>query len=281
MAESIQAMLQQAKHALAAVGIESPGLDADILLREALHVSREDLIKDPYRVVEGAPYIRYHGLLSRRMAHEPIAYILGKKEFYGREFTVNRSTLIPRPDSEILIEAVLKYGKSLSDNPRILDCGTGSGCLILTLLAEIEAATGVGIDRSREAIEVAKANADKLGLAKRVNFRINSWQEEQREMFDLVVANPPYIRQDDIANLHPDVTLFEPHSALDGGTDGLACYRQLARCKAQWLKPGGMIFLECGFNQHDNVVEIFRQQGLKLVGIEKDLAGIHRCIIMN
>lgn len=281
MAETLGVMLRNGRHVLASAGIETAALDADVLLREVLGLSREDMLREPDRIVSEPDRLRYHAFIVRRMAYEPVAYLLGKKEFYGREFTVNRATLIPRPDSETLIDAVLKYSRLYPQKPRILDCGTGSGCLLLTLLAEIDDATGVGIDISEEALAVAKVNADKLGLAKRVNFRINGWKEEEGEAFDLVVTNPPYIKRLDMPGLHPDVSLFEPPSALDGGEDGLACYRQLAECYTQWLKPGGIMFIECGLGQHDDIVRIFKQKKLTLLGIEKDLAGIDRCIIMN
>ena len=281
MAENISVVLQHARQALKAAGVDSFALDAELLLREALSLSREALVRDPGRIVSGAPYLCYQAMLARRIRHEPVAYILGKKEFYGRDFTVNKATLIPRPDSETLIDAVLKYAPKPRDGFRMVDFGTGSGCLLLTLLAEMQGVTGVGVDISAEAIAVAEENAQKLGLANRVKFRINSWQEEGEEAFDIVIANPPYIKRDDVSNLHPGVFLFEPHAALDGGNDGLVCYRQLAERQTQWLKPGGMLFLECGLDQHNDVVEIFARHGLQLVTIEKDLSGISRCIVMN
>lgn len=283
MVETIKTLLSTAKQRLREAGIETDVLDATILLQKALNISRETLIKEPEKSVPNEVVVQFREMLARRINHEPIAYIVGKKEFYGRDFEVTSATLIPRPDSEVLIDAILKHLPKEEKIPiRVIDLGTGSGCLLLTILAEIEGSSGVGVDISPEAILVAQKNAQKLGLAKRVEFRINDWRtDEIRDGFDVVISNPPYIKKNDISGLHPNVYYYEPHTALDGGLDGLECYRQLARVIAQILKPSGMVFLECGLGQHQDVVEIFNQQKFKLVSFEKDLAGINRCIIMH
>lgn len=283
---SLRALLQEGRVFLKDRQIESYILDASVLLCHILQCSKETLLRDYDVPVSEQVVALFHQLLERRAKREPIAYLLGNKEFYGYDFQVTKDTLVPRPDSEILVESVLNHIKinypdlKEKDPLKLLDLGTGSGCLLLSILAQNQAITGVGVDQSSGAVQIATQNAINLGLAKRAEFRINNWNEGVKGEFDVIISNPPYIKKEDILKLEKDVADFEPRDALDGGEDGLDCYRQLTSVIAQNIKPTGLVFLECGLGQHRDVARLFEQQGFSLVSVEKDLAGIHRCIIL-
>ncbi len=260
-------------------GIDSFVLDANVLLCYSLNCSPEDLLRDALKVIDKANIEKYKSLLVRRYNYEPVAYIIGKKEFYSQDFIVNDSTLIPRPDSEILVESVIKYIKNnVRKRVNILDLGTGSGCLLLSILANTEDSFGFGVDIQQKAINTAILNASNLGLAKRVKFDITDWVSMVDGEYDIIISNPPYISIADISCLDPSVVKYEPIKALDGGDDGLACYRQLAPIIGRNLKPEGIFFLECGIGQHNDVSDIMAEHGFKLLGFEHDLAGVNRCL---
>lgn len=279
--QTLYGALVSAKQRLRERGISTFALDSEILLGVALNYSRETLTLNRDALLSDIQQDIYEVLIARRLEREPIAYILGVKEFYGRDFEVTQATLIPRPDTEIMIEAVVDQVAKGAKFATILDLGTGSGCIILTLLAELGGGQGVGIDRSEEAAEVAMHNAHKLGLAKQVDFRVQDWNEGVDGEFDIIVSNPPYIRQVDVASLDQDVVDYEPHEALIGGEDGLDCYRQLIPVITKALKPNGYVFLECGVNQYKDIVDMFSAHGFKFVRVKKDLAGIDRCIVLT
>ena len=228
-----------------------------------------------------------------------MSHLLGLREFYGREFRVTKDVLDPRPDTETLIASVLESGiwnqepgKETSSIPdsrfQILDLGTGSGCIIITLLKEIQGSTGVGLDISQAALEVAKANKERHGLEDRLElfqgsmFDIDSKNRVLDSLaFDVIVSNPPYITTDDMSGLMPEVRDYEPNIALDGGKDGLDYYRQLAKSTPQLLNPNGLIFLEIGAGQASDVADIFQAANWQLKGVRKDLSGHERCIVFK
>jgi release factor glutamine methyltransferase len=251
-------------------GIETPELDARLLLCHATGLQHEAYValRDDPLLPEGA--VRFGGSIERRLAGEPVSRILGVREFYGRPFRIDASTLDPRPDTETLIEAALALldGKGSRQSPlKLLDLGTGSGCLLITLLAELPAASGVGIDVSVPALHLASSNAKALGVGARASFVAGDWIEGIGGAFDLVVANPPYIATGDIAGLSREVNAHDPRTALDGGPDGLAAYRRIAARIRGILRPGGTILLETGAGQADAVLRLLVEAGL---GVEAD-----------
>jgi release factor glutamine methyltransferase len=212
-----------------------------------------------------------------------MAYILGEREFWGRPFKVSPSVLVPRPDSETVIEAALAIMTERSRPWRILDLGVGSGCLLVSLLCEYEAATGTGVDVSSAALTVAQANAEALGVLGRArlllgDWREAGWEEKLEGPFDLIVSNPPYIEAPAIDRLMPEVARFEPRAALDGGPDGLDAYRRIAAAAIGLLAPGGRLLVEAGEGQAIEISNIFRRSGLSVGTPWKDLAGIDRVV---
>ena len=214
-------------------------------------------------------------MITRRIRREPVARIIGAREFWGLNFGLNEATLEPRPDSETLVEAVLAFRKA---NARILDLGTGTGCLLLALLHEMPAATGMGIDMNPRAVEQAIFNAAALGLGERAMFRTGNWLTDIKENFDIILSNPPYIPASDISTLMPEVRDYDPMLALDGGVDGLAPYRFLIPQLANFLNPQGIAAFEVGAGQAPQVADLFRQSGFANIAIHKDLGGIDRCV---
>jgi release factor glutamine methyltransferase len=226
---------------------------------------------------------RLRELTARRVRREPMAYILGEREFWGLPFKVSPAVLVPRPDSETVIETVLDLFADRSRPLRMLDLGTGSGCLLLTLLREYPQANGVAMDVSEAALDVARANADALGVVSRTTFvaadwRQPGWVDGLGAPFDLVVANPPYIESDTISDLMPEVALHEPRLALDGGVDGLAPYRIIASESARLLLPGGWVVVEGGERQAADIAGIFAASSLRPIPARKDLGGIERVV---
>jgi len=213
-------------------------------------------------------------------AEKIIALIIGEKEFWSLPFTVSPATLIPRPDSETLIEAVLATCPDRNKNLRIVDLGVGSGCLLLALLHEYKRATGVGVDATQETLKVARGNAEKLGLLPRADFVLADWNEGLPGLagFDLIISNPPYIPRGDIGTLPPEVALYEPHGALCGGGDGLRDYRTLIDLLPGLAGKGGRVFFEVGINQADTVAQMMKKAGMEDISIRPDLAGIGRCV---
>ena len=251
-------------------------LDAELLMAHTLGVTRSELLLRHTR--DEAP-ASFGSLVERRAAHEPVAYITGEQEFYGRTFQVSPAVLIPRSDSETPVAAAIE---ARSDARRVLDCGTGSGALLLTLLAELPAARGIGIDQSPEALAVAAANAKLLGLADRAEVRRADWTQpgwaDDLGNFDLIIANPPYV--EDTAQLDPTVHDYEPHGALYSGPEGLDDYRALIPQLPGLLEPGGVVVLEIGYAQDDAVAAIAAASGFS-AELRRDLAGRPRALILR
>ncbi|MFL5252840.1 MAG: peptide chain release factor N(5)-glutamine methyltransferase [Rhodopila sp.] len=257
--------------------VDNPRLEVRILLAHAIGGTRVDLIRDPNREVETA---HFHALIDRRLAHEPLAHILGCREFWSLDFQVSPATLIPRPDSETLVTAALAAYAGKPPPRTILDLGTGTGCLLLALLYEFPAAFGVGIDIAPDAARLARGNAIRLGLADHAAFVAGNWTNPLDARFDLVISNPPYIPTADIATLMPDVACYEPTRALDGGPDGYDAYRIILRDLPQRLNPGGAAILELGIGQADTVAALAREAGF-VPSLHLDLAGIPRAIAFS
>lgn len=280
-AATLRATLADGAEALAAAGLEDPRSEARLLLGAALGVGTEVLLGAPERVMEDGQRRLFDALVGRRAAREPAAYILGEREFWSLPFRVSRHTLIPRPDSETLVEAALDDIDDRAAPRHLLDFGTGSGCLLLALLSELSQASGVGVDVSPGALAVARANAARLGLGGRSRFLCGDWGRALDGGFDLIVANPPYIEDREMAALSPEITRYEPASALGGGPDGMACYRALAPDLARLLRPGGRAVIEVGAGRADAVAAIMAEQGLVESGRRSDLAGVERCILLH
>jgi len=269
----------QARRRLEAAGVDAPVIDARLLLEAAAAASRMDILTDPHRLLTEAQEQALEAFLLRREAREPVSHILGRKGFWSVELKVTRDVLTPRPDTETVVDALLK---SLpGDQPiHLLDLGTGSGAILLALLAERPAWSGVGVDISPEALEVARENAALLGLQDRASFLHASWTEGQPDAaFDAVASNPPYIRSAEIAGLEPEVSVHEPRLALDGGVDGLDAYRLLAPEVLRVLKPGGVFALEIGHDQGAAVDALMNAAGAGYCRVISDLGKRDRVVI--
>lgn len=274
-------ILAQAIQKLKDAGIESAALDARLLLQSVLGVTREQLLLDANRPMRSAEKAIFDALLARRAAHEPMSQILGKREFWGLEFTVTGDTLDPRPDSETIISALLKHQPLRSKPLKIVDFGTGTGCLLLSALSEYPLATGLGVDISEKTLAVARGNAKQLKLENRAEFKKSDWNCEINGVWDVVISNPPYIPSEEIPRLAPEVAHFEPKLALDGGVDGLDCYRAITQFLPDVLAENGIALLEVGAGQAADVGQLARSQGLKVADILNDLAGIERCVVVR
>jgi release factor glutamine methyltransferase len=277
----------QARRALADVfrhaGLDSPELDARLLAGHALDLDHAGLAAESKRVLDTSAATALAELAARRLRREPVARILGMKEFWGLTLRISAATLVPRPETETIVEVALEAidrGGPRTRDLRIADLGTGSGALLLSLLAELPHACGVGTDISIEALATARDNAQRLGLAARVQFVACDFGAALAAGFDLVVCNPPYIESGDIAELAPEVQC-DPRRALDGGTDGLFCYRALAEQASRLLAPSGDLVVELGDGQEQAVAALFGSAGLAITPARADLGGIARALHMR
>ena len=264
---------------LAAAGIESPRAEARLLYAHALGVTRDETLS-PTLQPTPEQAARFAAMVARRAAREPSAYITGHKEFWSMDFAVGPGVLVPRPDSETLIEEALRIFPDRAMSLRIGDLGAGSGILLIAALTEFPNASGIGFESSPEAFVWARCNTDRLLLG-RAEIRPDDWNVAPENSFDLIFSNPPYIRGGEIDSLAPDVAGYEPRAALDGGPDGLAAYRDLARLLPRLLKIGGRAILEIGAGQAPTMEPLFRDSGLKVSRITPDLAGIPRALVLE
>ena len=280
--------IDQARRALttrfAAAGLDSPELDARMLIEAALHLDLTALITQGARSLTADDATRLEAAAQRRLAGEPVARILGIKEFWGLQLRLSADTLVPRPDTETVVEAALDHirgTRSVNDPLRIADLGTGSGAILLALLSELPEAFGIGTDISIGALRTARDNAVALGLGGRTAFVACSYAAALSGPFDLVVSNPPYIRRDDIAGLGIEVRAHDPARALDGGADGLDAYRALIPQAIGLLRPGGALVVEVGEGQAGDVEGLMTEAGFTadLTTIRADLAGIPRVVL--
>ncbi len=273
MAKTLSALQREAKFRLEAQRIETALLDVRLLVQAATGLSREAMIADPDLAISDLQVVAFENLLQRRLAREPVSRILGEREFYGRVFRISPDVLDPRADTETLIDAAL-----VLQPKRILDLGAGSGAIVLTLLCEFPDAHGVGVDVSAAALAVTLSNAKRLQVADRFTTLRSSWFGNVEGRFDLIVSNPPYIPRADIHGLDVDVKDYDPHLALDGGSDGLDCYRAIAAGALAHLMPQGYVLVEIGAGQEVDISQIFQNVGMKPWIVRKDLSGWSRIL---
>jgi release factor glutamine methyltransferase len=259
-------------------GLDTPELDARVLVAHALGLDHAALIAQDTCALTGAERDAVAALAARRLAHEPVARIVGRREFWGLDLALNPATLVPRPDTETIVEAALSAVADRGAPWRLADLGTGSGALLLALLSELPAAHGIGTDVSVAALRCARRNAAALGLAPRTRWIACDFASALRGPFDLVVSNPPYVASAEIARLPPEVRDFDPRAALDGGADGLAAYRAVAAAARRILSPDGTFVLELGVGQIEGVVGVMREAGLAIGPCTADLGGIPRAL---
>jgi release factor glutamine methyltransferase len=258
--------------------IKSPQLDSEILMSKVFKKDRSFIILNSDKKIEKKTFDRFNRLVLQRSTGKPIAYLLGKKDFWNFEFKINNDVLIPRPDTELLVEETLRVSKN-RNKLKVLDIGTGSGCILLSILREKKDFLGVGIDISRKCIDNSKINARKIGVINRVKFFKSDVDNFNYGKYDLIVSNPPYINLFDIKHLNGDVKNFEPHLALNGGLDGLTKVRKVICKSSKLIKVGGKLIVEIGFDQRQKVIELFKKKGFYINKVLKDYGNNDRCII--
>lgn len=262
-------------------GIESPELDARVLIGHALRLDHAGLATAATQQISDLTATQIERFTARRLAGEPVARIVGQKEFWSLPLTVTPAVLVPRPETEILVElalALIDRDGARTRALRIADLATGSGAILLALLSELPNAYGIGTDIDTKALAVACCNAKQLGFDARATFLATNYGTALESSFDLVVSNPPYVASADIATLAPEVREHDPRHALDGGADGIAAYRAIAVDAPRLLKPGGHLVVEIGAGQERAVTDLFAARGLAIAGMRHDLSGIPRAL---
>ena len=275
---NIQLAVAEAINILKSKSILSAELDSEILMAKALGKNREYVILNNNKFLKEKNLDYFRKLVQERATKKPIAYLLNNKFFWNSEFYVNKNTLIPRPDTEIIIEQILKFTKN-KNYLKILDIGVGSGCILLSILKERKNYYGTGIDISRKQLDISKKNAKRLLLDKRVKFFKSDVDKFTNGKYDLIVSNPPYIKSYDLKYLESDVIKFEPILALDGGLDGLSVIRKVIKKSSELIKKNGKFILEIGFDQKNKVIKLLNNKGFYINSTIKDLANNDRCII--
>ncbi len=275
---NIENILNKGTSILKANKIANPYLDSEILLSESINRDKKHIILNPKEILENKQLNNFNSLIERRRKGEPIAYLINKKEFWKNEFYVNENVLIPRPDTELIVDQVLKiYSKN--SQLQILDIGTGSGCILLSILKERTSFYGTGIDISKKSINVSKFNANRLKLDNRVKFYNSDVDNFKIGKYDLIVSNPPYIELLSLKYLEKDVVNFEPKLALSGGFDGFSKIRKVISKASTLIKKNGKLILEIGFKQRNKVKEILKKEGFYINRTLKDYGNNDRCII--
>ena len=270
-------LINSGSRRLQSKNIYSHNLDSEILLSKVLNKTREELLISLKQTIEPQKIINFHRLIDRRSSKEPIAYILEKKEFWSKSFLVSKNTLVPRPETELMVEKIVQVFKK--KDIFLLDIGTGTGCILLSILSELKNSKGIGIDISSKAIQTANDNSKKHKLTQRTRFYKRSLDEIYHNKFDLIVSNPPYIMRKDIKNLNEDIKKFEPKLALDGGNDGLDVIKKVIYKSRSILKIKGMLALEIGNEQFKKVSKILRSNKFKTKYLVKDYRENVRCIL--
>lgn len=275
---TIARVLDWTKQYFADKGLENPRLDAEILLCSVLNCQRITLYVHFDQPLEEHELAQYRGYVARRAAQEPLAYILGSRAFMKYDFKVTPDVLVPRPETELLVECVAKLAGNI-EKPELLDIGTGSGAIIVSLLDMLPEAKGTAVDVSPGALKVAQANAEQLGVAQRLRLLRSDLYANlpQGAVFDVIISNPPYIPSADIATLAAYVRR-EPRLALDGGADGLNFYRRIISGAPKFLKPNGFLAFEIGINQGEAVAALCRQAGFGITAVRHDYSGIERMV---
>jgi release factor glutamine methyltransferase len=273
--------LRELRQTLAGAGFETAALDARLLVLAALRIPAAELIARPNRPLAPPEAETLAAFARRRLAHEPVARIVGEREFWGLPFGLSPETLVPRPDTETVVETALGLVPDRAAPLRIADFGTGSGCLLVALLHELPNAAGLGIDLSFEALVTARRNAWANGVGARARFALSRWAEGVSGPFDLIVSNPPYIASPVIPGLDPEVRDHDPLLALDGGPDGLEPYRIILGEAGRLLAPGGLLVVEIGYDQAQDVKDLARAHGLEILNVAHDLSGNPRCVALK
>ncbi len=268
-------MMREAAQRLASAGVEGASRDTRLLLAQALGIEPVDVIMRETDSVDATGLAAFETLVKRRESGEPVSRIRGWREFHGLRFAITPDVLDPRPETELLVEHGLRR---LPQDGRVIDLGVGSGCILLSVLAARDDATGIGVDLSPRAVEVARGNAEALGLAARAQVIVRSFADGQGECFDLALSNPPYIARADVEALDIDVRNHDPAMALSPGDDALAAYRAILGAMPGWLKPGGWIGFEVGAGQAGDVSRLMAEAGLIAIEVFDDLAGIPRAV---
>ena len=270
--------INQANKFLSSKGIISSRLDCEILMSKVTQTTRNYILLNLNKDLTKKEVVHFKNLIEQRAKKKPIAYIIGKKEFWKNEFYVSKDVLIPRPDTELIVHKVLEITKKRT-NLNILEIGVGSGCIILSILKERSKFKGTGIDISKKSIDICRINSDNLGIINRLKLFKSDIDNFKYGKYDLILSNPPYIKKFDLKNLDKDVIGFEPKLALDGGLDGLSGIRKVIYNSTKLIKRKGALVLEIGFDQADKVKEILRENGFYIKEILKDLANNNRCIV--
>ena len=276
--DTIGTALAEARCRLADAGVGEAALDARLLVQHALNIEAAVIVGHPEQKLGADEGKRLADLVARRCRREPLAYIVGRREFWSLPLAVSAATLVPRPASEAVVEAALGWTTDRTAPVALLDLGTGSGCLLLALLSELPAARGVGVDISPAAIDVARDNAASLGLGDRVGFVVADWGDGLAGQFDIIVVNPPYVPAEDRETLAPEVVAYEPEGAVFAGADGLDAYRKAIPHLDRLLAPGGAAFLEISAGQPESVIGLIEDHRLQVIEIKEDLSGIQRCV---
>ncbi len=271
-----------ARSRFAAAGLTDAAIEARLLIGGLLQLSGTAVFVEGDRVLSEAETAQIAEVVARRLKREPVHRILGKREFHGLDFLLSRETLEPRPDTEVLVETVLDHaGRLKGERLRILDLGTGTGAIVLSLLDALPQASGTGSDISGDALGTALKNAGRFGLDDRFDAVQSHWFDKIEGRFDIIVSNPPYIRSDVIPALEPEVRDFDPVAALDGGDDGLSAYRAIAGSAADFLAPDGIVGVEIGFDQKMSVTQIFETAGFVLAQARRDYGDNDRVLIFT
>lgn len=279
---TLGALMAEAVAALREAGIENARMDARILLSSAAEVDGSRIAAWPEDLVAHDRVAKFRDMVARRLKREPVSRILGQRDFWRYSFKLSAETLDPRPDSETIVELALDWLED-RDAPTVVDFGTGTGCLILSIIGDLQNARGLGVDISPGAVACARENAYRLDLADQVDFRVSDWdsaitEAERQDGFDLVVSNPPYITRDDMEILSPDVREYDPRVALTDEGDGLGAYRILSQVAFSLVKPAGFVIFEIGQGQEDDVACLLVEAGFVGVEYREDLGGIVRCV---
>jgi len=275
---SVQDLLAKATHLLGQVGVETPLLDAEVMLSEAMGVSRTHLLAHPDCHPSASDVRRFQRWLNKRVKRVPLAYVVGHKEFYGLDFEIRRGVLIPRPETELLVDRTIQVLKG-ARSPVIAEIGVGSGAVAVACALSIRDARIYATDVSPVAVRMARLNAKRHGVSERVRVMQGDLFEPLANLaFDAVVSNPPYVPTSEIATLQPEIRNYEPREALDGGTDGMACLHRIILEARRYIKPGGFLILEVGNGQAGAIASLMKQHGYIAVQVNRDYAGVERVV---
>ena len=275
---NIQSAIKKASEVLKINNIKTYQLDSEILMSKTIQKEKDYIILNFKEEISKKNLEYFNSLIQYRLKGKPMAYIIGKKEFWKYEFNLNNHVLIPRPDTEIIVDQILRFTKNKS-KLRVLDIGVGSGCILLSILKDRKDFFGIGVDVSKKSIEICKINSLKLNVSNRVKFYKSNVDKFNYGKYDLIVSNPPYINKFDYNNLNKEVLNFEPKLALDGGLDGLSEIRKVVNKSSELIKINGKLFLEIAYDQREKVKEILKSKGFYINKILKDYANNDRCII--